>query len=155
MNPTKVLIKTHAGLGLGAYAGCAYRCVEGYYCHDLTKIVYLEDLAFLPKAPFSLKDKEIKYSQQTSDEYSCTIWNRLETTKAVWKRCFSHEISWVEACYILWYSQVLHQRLTWQGTTKDTNWTMQHRSLVMCRNSVIEGLAFTWIPSTSSAVSSR
>ena len=35
-------------VGAGAYAGCAYCCVKGYYCHNLKKMVYLDHRSFLP-----------------------------------------------------------------------------------------------------------
>lgn len=35
-------------IGAGAYAGCSYCCVKGYYCHDLNKMVYLDHRSFLP-----------------------------------------------------------------------------------------------------------
>ena len=35
-------------IGAGAYAGCAYCCIQGQYSKELQKMVYLDHRSFLP-----------------------------------------------------------------------------------------------------------
>ena len=43
-----VLILLYMRAGAGAYAGCAYCCIQGQYSKELNKMVYLDHRSFLP-----------------------------------------------------------------------------------------------------------